>query len=389
MSERVFADEFYKGFFREGDFLAFIEEREENSDWEKVKSSELRFYPIADGHRASSMLEEKLREKGKECVFKDTMEHTRLILKVRDELYPIRSCAIKTILERARVSGNALNKVQKTELAQILNYCMKVAGGDALLRFCEDKISAVHGGDASDYAVLKTPELFRRTVEYLQDNFSGYTFAGASYDHSIVTAVWSLDNEEALLKEYKESLQTHGLPCDEIQLGLRLTTSDTGQSGANLYPMIFFGSELRNIPLGSPLKLHHKNKADLARFDEQLNLLYAQYSKALGNMQSMMDVYVLHPINAMLGVMKRIGIPKKYATLIAEDYRLKRGDTACSAYEAYLQISEVIYLMQCDGAEGSKIVMMEENIARAVHLRWKDYDFAERRGKRNGIRTGL
>lgn len=376
MSERVFADEFHKGFFREGDFLAFIEEREENSDWEKVKSSELRFYPIADGHRASSMLEEKLREKGKECVFKDTMEHTRLILKVRDELYPIRSCAIKTILERARVSGNALNKVQKTELAQILNYCMKVAGGDALLRFCEDKISAVHGGDASDYAVLKTPELFRRTVEYLQDNFSGYTFAGASYDHSIVTAVWSLDNEEALLKEYKESLQTHGLPCDEIQLGLRLTTSDTGQSGANLYPMIFFGSELRNIPLGSPLKLHHKNKADLARFDEQLNLLYAQYSKALGNMQSMMDVYVLHPINAMLGVMKRIGIPKKYATLIAEDYRLKRGDTACSAYEAYLQISEVIYLMQCDGAEGSKIVMMEENIARAVHLRWKDYDFA-------------
>lgn len=376
MSERVFADEFYKGFFREGDFLAFIEEREENSDWEKVKSSELRFYPIADGHRASSMLEEKLREKGKECVFKDTMEHTRLILKVRDELYPIRSCAIKTILERTRVSGNALNKVQKTELAQILNYCMKVAGGDALLRFCEDKISAVHGGDASDYAVLKTPELFRRTVEYLQDNFSGYTFAGASYDHSIVTAVWSLDNEEALLKEYKESLQTHGLPCDEIQLGLRLTTSDTGQSGANLYPMIFFGSELRNIPLGSPLKLHHKNKADLARFDEQLNLLYAQYSKALGNMQSMMDVYVLHPINAMLGVMKRIGIPKKYATLIAEDYRLKRGDTACSAYEAYLQISEVIYLMQCDGAEDSKIVMMEENIARAVHLRWKDYDFA-------------
>ena len=376
MSERVFADEFHKGFFREGDFLAFIEEREENSDWGKVKSSELRFYPIADGQRASSMLEEKLREKGKECVFKDTMEHTRLILKVRDELYPIRSCAIKTILERARVSGNALNKVQKTELAQILNYCMKVAGGDALLRFCEDKISAVHGGDASDYAVLKTPELFRRTVEYLQDNFSGYTFAGASYDHSIVTAVWSLDNEEALLKEYKESLQTHGLPCDEIQLGLRLTTSDTGQSGANLYPMIFFGSELRNIPLGSPLKLHHKNKADLARFDEQLNLLYAQYSKALGNMQSMMDVYVLHPINAMLGVMKRIGIPKKYATLIAEDYRLKRGDTACSAYEAYLQISEVIYLMQCDGAEGSKIVMMDENIARAVHLRWKDYDFA-------------
>lgn len=376
MNERVFADEFSKGFLQERDFLAFLEEREENSDWEKVKSKELRFYSIGDGNHFSTVLEDKLRGMGKNQVFQDTMEHTRLILKVKDELYPVRSCAIKTILERARVSGNALNKVQKKELAKILNYCMEVASGDALLRFCEDKISAVHGGDASDYAVLDTPELFRRTVEYLQDNFSGYTFAGASYDHSIVTAVWSLDNEEGLLKEYKDSLQSHGLPDEEIQLGLRLTTSDTGQSGANLYPMIFFGSEARNIPLGSPLKLHHKNKADLAKFDEQLNLLYAQYGKALGSMQGLMDAYVLHPVNAMLGVMKRIGVPKKYAMIVAEDFRFKHGDTPCSVYEAYLQISEVIYLMQSEGLDGSKIVQMEENIARAVHLRWKDYDFA-------------
>ena len=118
-------------------------------------------------------LRKKLRETGKANVFEDTLEHTRLILKVKEDLYPVRSCAIKTILERARISGNALNKVQKAELAQILNYCMGVAGGDALLRFCEDKISAVHGGDASDYAVLETPELFRRTVEYLQDNLLG------------------------------------------------------------------------------------------------------------------------------------------------------------------------------------------------------------------------
>ena len=208
MEERVFADEFRKGFWQEEDFLAFLERREENSEWGKVKSNEIRFYPIEEGHQISGMLEEKLRETGKANVFEDTLEHTRLILKVRDDLYPVRSCAIKTILERARISGNALNKVQKAELAQILNYCMGVAGGDALLRFCEDKISAVHGGDASDYAVLETPELFRRTVEYLQDNFSGYTFAGASYDHSIATAVWSLENQDSLLQEYRDSPKT-------------------------------------------------------------------------------------------------------------------------------------------------------------------------------------
>ena len=178
------------------------------------------------------------------------------------------------------------------------------------------------------------------------------------------------------MQEYRESLQKRGLPNQKIQLGLRLTTSDTGQSGANLYPMIFFGSEARNIPLGSALKLQHKNKADLAKFDEQLNLLYAQYGKALGNMQSLMDVYVLYPINAMLGVMKRVGVPKKYAMEVSEDFRIQNGNAPCSVYEVYLQIAEVIYLMQCEGIDGSKIVQMEENIARAVHLRWKDYDIA-------------
>lgn len=111
MEERVFADEFRKGFWQEEDFLAFLERREENSEWGKVKSNEIRFYPIEEGHQISAMLEEKLRETGKANVFEDTLEHTRLILKVKEDLYPVRSCAIKTILERARISGNALNKV--------------------------------------------------------------------------------------------------------------------------------------------------------------------------------------------------------------------------------------------------------------------------------------
>ena len=90
----------------------------------------------------------------------------------------------------------------------------------------------------------------------------------------------------------------------------------------------------------------------------------------------MMDTFVLHPFNAMLGVMKRIWVPKKYAMAVANDFKIKKGNSACSVYEAYLQISEVIFLMQCEGIDGSKIVQMEENIARAVHLRWKDFDIA-------------
>lgn len=375
MNERVFADDFRKSFLEENEFLDFLRSRETNAWWKKVKSSDVQFYALEDDYLMSHSLMRKLGTSGREEVFRDTMENTRLYMKVNEERYLVRSCAVKTILERAKVSGNALNKVEKAVFAQILNHCMDVATGNALMRFCEDKISAIHGGDASDYSILEMPELFRMTVEYLQDTFTGYSFLGASYDHSIVTGIWSVD-DDAMLDVYKKCMAENGMPNSYLQMGLRLTSSDTGLSGANLYPMMFVGKEMKSIPLGSPLKLEHKNKADLAKFADQLNLLYSQYNKALGGLKRLMQVYLNHPVNAMLGVMKKLGVSKKYAYLIAEDFKVRTGDLPCTVYEAYLAIAELIHILQCEGVAGSKIVQMEETIARAIAIRWKDYDIA-------------
>lgn len=375
MNDKVFMDQYRKSFLSEEEFIAFLEEREANSAWERQKSNKIRFI-AADDEKVQKRMEDSEDYSEMQPVMKDTMEHTRLVLKVQDSFYPVRSCAVKTILDRARVSGNALNKVEKTVLAKILNYCMEVASGDALIRFCEKKISAVHGGDPSDYAVLEMPELFRKTVEYLQTNFPGYTFAGASYDHSVATALWELSNETELLQEYKKLLEEYKLPTEGLKAGLRLTTSDVGYSGANLYPLLFLKDGVNILPLGSPLKLEHKNGVSLEHFDGQLNLLYAQYGKALSSLEKMMSLVLFHPVNAMLGVMKRIGIPKKIAMEVAENFRQEYEERCCSAYEVYLGITEAEHILMRDEPEGAKIVKMEENIARAVHIRWKDYDLA-------------
>ncbi len=372
MKEKVFADDFQMNFLKEEDFLNFISEREANSYWKRYQSNELRFFAL-DNNIISNNIQYQLKE-SEIPVFEDTMKHTRLILKVTDKIYPVRSCAVKSILERAKVSGNALNKVEKNVLARILNYCMEVASGEALLRFCEDKISAVHGGDPSDYAVLATPELFRKTVEYLQNNFTGYIFAGASYDHSIATALWELSDDEDLIKKYKKLLEKSKIYDDIVKVGLRLTTSDTGYSGANLYPLLFIGDNSKILPLGSPLKLEHKNGAVIKDFDNQLNLLYSHYSKAIGGLQKLTNITLFYPLNAMLCVMKKIGVPKKLAYEAMDIFIKQNGDFPCTAYEAYIGISEVINILQSESISGSKIVRTEENISRAVHIRWKDYD---------------
>lgn len=372
--QKIFADGYNVTFAQEDDFINFLFDRKENAQWSIFKTKTIRFLALDDKISSANKFAKNYSNEEKEELILDTMENTRLLIKAKDEYYPVRDCAVKTILERARISGNALNKVEKPVLARILNHCMKVTSGDALLRLSEGKISAVHGGDRTDYAVLEIPELFSKTVEYLQENFPQSEFAGGYYDHSLVTALWAFPKQSSLLKAYQEALDDRGIESDELEASLRLSTSDVGISGANLYPMLFVGPNKKNITLGAPLKLEHKNGADIKKFEKNLTMIYAQYGNALKKLTALLDIDIRYPINTMAGVMKRIGVPKKLAFEAIEIFKMQHGTSDCTAHDLYYGISEVIFCMQCNGADGSRIASMEENIARALSIRWSDYD---------------
>ena len=76
----------------------------------------------------------------------------------------------------------------------------------------------------------------------------------------------------------------------------------------------------------------------------------------------------------MKGVMDRLGIARKYEAEAVELFRAQYGEDPCTAHEIYFGISEVLYMLACEGEEGSRISRMEENIARALSIHWTDYD---------------
>lgn len=74
--------------------------------------------------------------------------HSHLLLKTdKEEVYQLGSSAISTLENRARISGAALSNVRPAVLAEILNQCLKVAKGKALLRVSEGKVRAVHSAE--------------------------------------------------------------------------------------------------------------------------------------------------------------------------------------------------------------------------------------------------
>ncbi len=370
---RVYADNFSQSFVSPGDFLSFLGERARNSSWMTARSRDLAFEAMDNDTPASGTLPQITGSSDE--ILRDTMENTRLLLKVNGDSYPVRSCALKSVLERARISGYALSKVSKSVFAEILNRCLRVASGDSLIRIADSKVSAVLGGDPKDYAVMEMLPLFEHVCDYVDREFPGNRFVTAHFDHSLATAIWRLDGQaDGLLGTYRREVAVRGLDPFGIVPALRFTTSDVGMSGANLYPMFLRGNGDQIIPLGYPVKTDHRSGVDLDYFDSQLNLLYARYCDAVEAQTRLLDIEIRYPATAMLGVLKKIGAPKK-ASYEALDYFIAiHGDTPCTAYELYMQMSDVIFSAQCEGASGTRIAQLEEIIARALHVNWSDYD---------------
>lgn len=342
----------------------------------KAPSNSLQFKPLEKDSELGNLYMQLYQSNGSAEILVDTMENTSLLLSVNGADYPVRSCALKTILERARISGNALGKVSKSVLTQILNYCLDVATGDSLIKVADDKVSAVHGGDPSDYAVLEMLPMFQSVKDFLDDEFPGNSFLTANYDHSVVTAIWSLDGQaNDLLDTYYQELAANGLSGKvNVTPGLRVTTSDVGVSGANLYPILLNKHGDKIIPLGAPIKTEHSNGVNLDKFEAQLKLLYARFRETIEKHKKMMGIEIRYPKNTMLGVLKHIKAPKKASYEALDQFLALNGEQPCTAYELYLAMSEVIFLIQCEGASGVRIAQLEECIAKAVHVKWSEYD---------------
>ncbi len=370
----VYKDEFITTFKDVLSFLDFINEVEFNSMWFIDKCKKISFEALLLKSEQTEKLENEYKERGLANIIENTINNTGLILKLDDTPYLVRDCAVKSILARAKINGTALTKVDTTTLAKILNHCMKVATGDALFRFSEEKISAVHSASSSDYSILKLPELFSITNDYLQFSFSNCEFVDAMFSHSMTSALWSV-NDNSLIESYNELFKIHSVECGEILPAVRLTSSDIGISSATLFPILLIGD--RKIPsvIGDLIKLEHKNGASIADFESNLDLLYGTFKSAITKLTDLLNIKIKNPVNCMIGVIKRIGLPKKYSLEAVENFKEQYSDKpVVTAYDIYLGISEIIFIMQCAKCSSAQIINTEEMIARALSIHWKDYD---------------
>lgn len=111
---RVYADDYRGVFRRQEDFLDCLKNIGSHSSWKRKKTKSLRLVAITEESQVTKDLKEQYAMDGlDEEIITDTIVNTGLVLKVKNEYYPVRSCAIKSILDRAGMRFFILISLQR------------------------------------------------------------------------------------------------------------------------------------------------------------------------------------------------------------------------------------------------------------------------------------
>ena len=305
----------------------------------------------------------------------DTARNLGLAVLTGDGYLPIRNTAYKSLLDRAKINGSALPKLKKPKLAGILNDCLSLHKSETLLLVRSEKVAAFHAGDERDYSILPIDELMTALSGKLNERFPGSVFAQGYADHSLATASWSFPAQrDALLETYDKALIAHGQKHLALKFtpGIRFCTSDVGVAAASVSALLTGGQY--PIRIGNVVSVHHRRQSKVQDFDSSLDMLFAEFADTIIKLERLLDLTLCYPVNAMTLACKKLAMPKAAAMEAIEMFRMAVGENPASAHDVYMAMQEILFILKTGHVPEGKLLCVEESIARALTLRWGDYD---------------
>ena len=370
-------DDFATTFDSYPEMIHFHESLSKGTVWRRCKVKDLHVEPL-DASSALCTTPSAFVPGTSEDAVADTVENLGLALRVGGDLYPLRTTAYKTLLDRAKISGTALPKLKKAELAAVLNACLAVHSSDALLLVRDEKVSATHSGDVRDYSVLPIDELLHTLEQKMDARFPGYHFVNGYCDHAYTSGCWTFPSQrEDMLGTYAKALQTKGMGTMATKLvpGIRFLTSDTGVASAKVSAMLM-GTQ-HPIHIGSCISVDHRLQRKVEDFDKALDQLFAQFCDSVSKLQTLLEIELQYPVNAMTRICKKFSLPKKEALEAIAMFEISYGGGTATAHDVFMALQEIPWLMKANKHPEAKLLNVEENMARALSIRWSDFDLAK------------
>ena len=354
----------------------YHEKQAKDSQWIRCKVNELQIEPLdaSSSLYASSL---PMAPGVTRDAVDDTAENLGLAMDIDGAVYPIRTTAYKSLLDRAKIGGTVLPKLSRKVLSDVLNECLRLYPSDALILIRDQKVSAVHSGDEVDYSILPINELLRALQDSLDARFPGNEFENGYSDHALTSASWTMPKQkDDLVGSYAKHLNSIGKAylAKNIVPGIRFMTSDTGVASAKVSAMLMGGQY--PIHIGSCIAIDHRHQSKVGDFTKALDQLFSQFGDSIARLQKLTEITLSYPVNAMTRICKKLSMPKKAAMGAIQMFEMSYGGGPATAHDVFMAMQEIMFLLKTENTPESKLLFIEENLARTLFLDWNDYDLA-------------
>lgn len=370
-------DNYFTNFGSYSALFDYHESQHRNSQWIRAKVNDLQVEPLDKTSPLCGNLAAFAMGTTQQAV-DDTAANLGLAMCVEGKRYPVRDTAYKSLLDRAKIGGSALSKLSREVLSSVLNECLSLFKAEALLLVRDEKICAVHSGDEADYSILPMDELLTTLQVKLDQRFTGNVFESGYCDHSVMSASWTLPGQkDDLIGIYTKLLDAQGKSKLSTKLvpGIRFVTSDTGVASAKVSALLVGGQY--PIHIGGCISVDHRHQSKVSDFDAALDQLFAQFGDSIAKLQKLLDIQLDYPVNAMTRVCKKLSLPKKAAVEAISMYEMSYGGGVATAHDVFFALQEIPFILKTKNFPESKLLVVEENLARALTLKWSDYDLAK------------
>lgn len=320
--------------------------------WQKVYVNKIRIVPIT-------------REQAdNDKVFADALKNTQLAISLNDGIFPLRSTAIKSCLDRSKISGSIISKLKADDLATILNICFSTASSrdEGLLYFSQGKVSAFFGKLEVDYSVIPQDTILESAKEFFKTNYPNALFQGSIISHEFLSASWDLS-------AYQRHFLSNFPELDEYVPMIDILTSDVGLFSVTLLP--YFEVQGKRIVLNQSIKIKHKGKNSLADVEEGYNEISALFEQSAETLKRLSNTHIQYATTAMKRMMKAAGISKISGLKAVESYELFYGNESTTALEIYLYMCEVPFF---ENADTKRSLRTQEALIRILGMSWEKHD---------------
>lgn len=371
----IINDNYYETFKDYAKMVNTIEKIEENTQWlPQIESRSLRIEAIEPIEVPEICDKTGISY---DSVY-DTAENTQLMMRYEKESYMVRDTALSTLFDTAKISGQALGRMSSYDLAEVLNRCLQTAKGKSLFLVRGEKVNACLSDNI--YQVMPISELLSITERKLTEKFGNIKFVNGETNHVYTSATWELiDAQEQLLENYENAIYSHAhIHGHNFMPAVKFITSDIGVYAATLIPC-FKMSNGACVQLNDGIKVHHKkgnknNIVGIKAYEQEAEGIFAKFADLEKTLVAMSNTRIQHPTNALIGMCKKAGISKKYASLALEEIETYAAGQPLFMDDIYLSIAAITASAKSDGMNGRALLNMEENIAKILNYKWENFD---------------